>query len=169
MKKKSDRRKFLRNISIGGLSATLMPHDLLAAEKEKIANNAGEIHEEQFAPKRRYNGPYAGEYLNRIAFPIGGLGAGMFCLEGTGAISHVSIRNKPEMFNDPGWFAALCIKGAKNKARILEGPVPDWKKFGGRESGNGLGGATTGLPHFPKAVFNTRFPFATIELSDRER
>ncbi len=35
---------------------------------------------------RVYNGSYAGPYLNRLAFPIGGIGAGMICLEGTSAV-----------------------------------------------------------------------------------
>ena len=50
--------------------------------------------------ERRYNGPYSGAYLNRVAFPIGGIGAGMVCLEGTGAISHVSVRNQPEVLTN---------------------------------------------------------------------
>ena len=48
---------------------------------------------------RAYSSPYTGKYLNRIAFPIGGIGAGMICLEGCGAISHVSVRNFMEFFN----------------------------------------------------------------------
>ena len=31
---------------------------------------------------RDYNEKYTGEYTSRIAFPIGGLGTGMFCVEG---------------------------------------------------------------------------------------
>jgi hypothetical protein len=77
----------------------------------------------------------AGEYLNRVAFPLGGMGAGMFCIEGTGAISHMSIRNKPDIFNTPEAFAAISIKGLKSGAKLLEGPVPDWKKFGQRDRG----------------------------------
>ena len=73
--------------------------------------------------------PYRGEQLNRIAFPLGGLGAGMIALEGTGAFSHVSLRHKPEVFNEPLLFAALHVKGAPS-ARVLEGPVPMWKAFG---------------------------------------
>ncbi|MFN8580343.1 MAG: hypothetical protein U0163_05105 [Gemmatimonadaceae bacterium] len=49
------------------------------------------------APARQgkaYNADYEGARLNRLAFPMGGLGAGMVCLEGTGALSHVSIRNE---------------------------------------------------------------------------
>jgi hypothetical protein len=36
--------------------------------------------------ERVFNSVYEGENLNRLAFPIGGIGAGMFCLEGNGAI-----------------------------------------------------------------------------------
>jgi len=117
---------------------------------------------------RKYNGAYTGEYLTRVAFPIGGLGAGMFCMEGTGAISHMSIKNQPDIFNEPGLFAAVVVKGMKNGAKVLEGPVPDWKKFGQRDAGNGLGGATTGLPHFHQASFLPRFPFAELTLTDKD-
>ena len=42
---------------------------------------------------RDYNEKYTGEYTSRIAFPIGGLGTGMFCVEGSGAISNMNIRH----------------------------------------------------------------------------
>ncbi len=120
------------------------------------------------APKRPYNGPYTGKHLNHVAFPLGGMGAGMICLEGTGAISHVSVRNQMDFFNEPYSFAALCIKGKENVAKLLEGPVPDRKVFGGPGTGNGAGRASYGLPRFENAVFNARFPFATIKLQDKE-
>ena len=44
----------------------------------------------------------AGPWLNRVAFPIGGIGAGMVCLEGTGCLSHVSVFKQPDIFNEPG-------------------------------------------------------------------
>jgi len=31
-------------------------------------------------------------YLNQVAFPMGGIGAGMICLEGTGALTKFSLR-----------------------------------------------------------------------------
>ena len=65
--------------------------------------------------RRPYNGPYEGETLSRVAFPLGGMGAGMICLEGTGALSHVSLRHKPEVFNEPCVFAAICVKGDPNR------------------------------------------------------
>ncbi len=113
-----------------------------------------------------FNGPYYGKNLDRIAFPVGGIGAGMFCIEGTGAISHMSVRNKPEIFNEPAMFAALSVKGIENGSLVLEGQVPEWKKFGNPNSGNGSAGTTFGLPRFEKSSFIARFPFAKIELSD---
>jgi len=115
---------------------------------------------------RGYNSAYAGDLNNRIAFPMGGMGAGMICLEGTGCLSHVSIRNKPEVFNEPCVFAAVCIKGKKNIARVLEGPVPGWKIFGAPGTGNGGTGRTYGLPRFHEASFKTQFPFGTVSLMD---
>ena len=117
-------------------------------------------------PGRAYNSPYTGPYLNRVAFPIGGIGAGMICLEGTGAISHVSVRNIIQFFNEPCTFATLCIKGEENVARVLEGPVPDWKIFGPAGTGSGAGGSSFGLPRFKEASFIARFPFGTVTLTD---
>ena len=118
--------------------------------------------------KRPYNDVYAGEHLNRVAFPLGGMGAGMICLEGTGALSHVSIRNKPDVFNEALMFSALCIRGETNVARVLEGPVPSWKVFfpWGRGAGNGGAGKHYGLPHCARAEFRARFPFGQVKLQD---
>lgn len=169
MKNKSGRRAFLKKIGAGGTAAAFLPAGLLLQATDKDIP-AGEMYTNDAGkkPGGAYNISYTGEHLNRVAFPVGGLGAGMFCLEGTGAISHVSIRNRPEIFNEPGMFAAICVKGIKNGAKLLEGPVPDWKKFGLKDAGNGLGGATSGLPHFHHASFTTEFPFAHIDLRDTD-
>src|SRR5512139_1487181 len=116
--------------------------------------------------RRAYNGEYAGEYLNQVAFPLGGMGAGMICLEGTGCLSHVSLRHRPDVFNEPCVFAAVHVKGEPGVARVVEGPVPRWKLFGVRDAGNGRGGATYGLPRFRSASFLARYPFGTATLSD---
>ena len=117
---------------------------------------------------REFNGKYQKEYLDKLAFPIGGIGAGMFCLEGTGAISHVSLRHHPDVMNEPYTFAAIYVKGVENGAKVLEGQVPTWKWFGPAQSGLGRGDKTYGLPRFEEAVFQTRFPFATIDLRDKD-
>ena len=122
--------------------------------------------EQNIVTGHEYNGTYTGEHLNRIAFPIGGIGAGMFCIEGTAAISHMSVRNHPDVFNEPCMFAAISVKGVENGVKVLEGQVPEWKRFGQPGSGNGSSGATYGLPRFTDAVFRARFPFAEIELND---
>lgn len=114
---------------------------------------------------RIYNEKYTGDYTNRIAFPIGGMGTGMFCIEGSGAISNMSLRHRPEVFHEPAMFAALHIKDVNNTTKILEGQVPDWKKFGMPLSALG-GGGTWGLPRYKENTFTARFPFAEIELKD---
>lgn len=114
---------------------------------------------------RIYNEKYTGDYTNRIAFPIGGMGTGMFCIEGSGAISNMSLRHRPEVFHEPAMFAALHIKDVNNTTKILEGQVPDWKKFGMPLSALG-GGGTWGLPRYKENTFTARFPFTEIELKD---
>jgi uncharacterized protein (DUF608 family) len=111
-------------------------------------------------------GEYGGERLSRVAFPLGGMGAGMVCLEGSGALSHFSLRNRPEVFNEPCTFAAISLKGSSPVARVLEGPVPAWKLFGQPGTANGASGTSFGLPRFHQAQFRTRFPFGTVTLRD---
>ncbi len=116
-----------------------------------------------------FGGPFTGKNLDRIAFPIGGLGTGMYCLEGTGAISHLSVRHQMEFFNEPETFAAISVKGKTpegNLARVVEGPIPDWKYFGRPQTGNGAPGSTYGLPRFRQCEFSFRFPFCTVKLAD---
>ncbi|MFT3936229.1 MAG: GH116 family glycosyl hydrolase [Chitinophagaceae bacterium] len=169
MKNKTGRRAFLKNMGAGGTAAAFFPTGILSrpTAAENLSNKIAHKGDSDKA-QRAYNSAYTGANLNRIAFPIGGLGAGMFCIEGTGAISHVSIRHKPDIFNEPGVFAAISVKGIQNGAKLLEGPVPDWKKFGLHDSGLGLGGSTIGLPHFREASFTTQFPFAHIDLRDTD-
>jgi anaerobic selenocysteine-containing dehydrogenase len=46
---------------------------------------AGDPKAKEKAARRPYDGPYTGSRLERVAFPLGGLGAGMLCIEGGGA------------------------------------------------------------------------------------
>ncbi len=123
---------------------------------------------EQASTGHQYNGSYSGKNLDRVSFPIGGIGAGMFCMDGTGSISHLSVKNKPEVFNEPISFAAISIKGFDNGAKVLEAQVPEWKLFGPGGSGNGAAGKMYGLPRFENGTFLPRFPFAALSLNDSD-
>ena len=157
------RRDFLAG---GGLLAAAGALPAKAVRQEsRVAPNTGDT-APAFAPERAFNGPYQGESLEQVAFPLGGIGAGMICLEGGGAISHVSVRNRPEIYNEPCVFAAISVRGDKPLARVLEGPVPARKLFGPLGSAIGSPGTTYGLPRFAHAAFEARFPFGTVALSD---
>jgi len=118
---------------------------------------------------RAFNGIYQGDYLNQIAFPMGGLGAGMFCLEGTGAFTKFSLRNRPDLASEPHAFSAICIKGPRRIARLLEGPVPAWKLRPFLPGVEGVyPGGCWGLPRFRQNTFDSRFPFGTVRLKDAE-
>jgi uncharacterized protein (DUF608 family) len=175
MKEKKDRRLFIKQLGLGGLTAVASPVLLSASPPEpKVMEEprqaGGRVAEGTKGDnkKRDYNEVYRVEYLSRTAFPIGGIGAGMFCLEGTGAISHLSIQHKPDIFHEPNMFAAIAIKGVDNGAKVVEGPVPAWKMFGQRGAAYGARGSSFGLPRFNDVEFNARFPFASISLHDED-
>lgn len=122
---------------------------------------------------------YTGDYLNAIGFPLGGIGAGMFNVEGTGAFSAFSLRHAPNLNLEPCLFAAVTVKGSSRASRILESQVPKHKVYGTATApstprlyeenfarGTGLPGRTYGLPRFKNAVFSSRFPFADIQFED---
>jgi uncharacterized protein (DUF608 family) len=117
---------------------------------------------------RQFNGIYSGEYLKRISFPIGGIGAGMFCLDGTGSISHLSVKHNPAMYSEPVCFGAISVKGYGKGAKVLEMNVPEWKYYGRPATGIGAPGKLYGLPRFEAGTFSARFPFGTVKLEDRD-
>jgi len=71
-----------------------------------------------------YEKRYTGKNLDQIAFPLGGMGAGMFSVEGTGAFSQFSLRNQPNVNFSPCIFSAITIKGDQNISRVIEGQIP---------------------------------------------
>lgn len=163
MNDRNNRRAFLKKIGLGA-GVSVFPSSVFYGtipgnKRRSVPANGKEDQKDG----HHYNGYYAGSNLNRIAFPIGGLGAGMFCMEGTGSIMHLSVNNHPDFYNEPYAFAAISVKNLKNGAKILEAPVAGWKLFG-PGSRNGV----YGLPRFESGNFLARFPFATLELNDRD-
>jgi uncharacterized protein (DUF608 family) len=121
----------------------------------------------------KFNDAYHGTNLEKLAYPIGGFGAGMFCLDGTGAFSHFSLRSISQLQNEWATFSALALKTKAGDfvTRVIEGPVPRWKPVSpwnktGNSAGSGCIGRSYGLPRFKEARFSARFPFAKIELTD---
>ena len=110
---------------------------------------------------------YRGEQLDRIAFPLGGIGAGTVCLTGTGALDGWSIRNRPDLFARLPMVGMLALDGQPE--RVLEGPVPRWRvhqPWGRDFKGTGTGGEDLGhgLRRCRGATFTARFPFAEVAL-----
>ncbi len=159
-----NRREFLKaGIQAAGVAGVVSSTQLVAAAAPPGAVSASKVASQAGGTTR-----YENESLARVAYPLGGIGAGMICLEGCGALSNVSIRNRPDLFNEPCVFAAVAVRGAKATARVLEGPIPGWKIFGMPNSGLGEGDHTYGLPRFRNASFAARFPFGTVSLSDED-
>lgn len=116
-----------------------------------------------------YHGNYTGEHIQHIAYPLGGIGTGMLCLEGTGALSHVSLYHRPTMYYEPLMFAALSLgPGQAQQGIVLEGQVPPTKVFRVPGGGSGLYGKSYGLPRFESCSFESRFPFASVMLEDNQ-
>jgi len=161
------RRDFLKQTAAAAALGTLGTGRALAAPGGGAASaRSNQPPSPEPAAAHQFNGVYEGPHLSRVAFPMGGIGAGTICLEGTGALSHFSLQNRPDVFNAPGVFGALAVTKPARVARVLEGPVPSWKLFGG--PGNASGGAVPGLglPRFREASFRGRFPFGEVSLAD---
>jgi uncharacterized protein (DUF608 family) len=166
------RRHFLAGAGglLGSSAALTLGADGVASpqmvDAQDMADDQRSLPDGNCGASRAFNGSYHGEYLDQIAFPLGGMGAGMICLEGSGALTKFSLRHRPDLERERRVFAAISIKGARPAARMLEGPVPIWKlrpQF--PDSDNN---PIWGLPRFHEAAFEARFPFATVHLTDPE-
>jgi len=114
---------------------------------------------------------YSKRYLDHIVYPLGGIGAGMIGLEGSGAINRISLRHRLDMYNEPNMFAALTVKGELPASRVLEGPVPNHKVYGSNVRGDNCSGCGAvdrnyGLPRLRNCEFSAQFPFAKLSLWD---
>ncbi len=118
------------------------------------------------SPTRDFHQSYTGQHLNHISMPMGGMGAGMICLSGTGGLENVSWRHKPAMLDNRRIFATVSVQKPVKVARMIEGPIPDWKVFGYNGGGGGFIRNNLGLPHYREATFTNNFPFGEIDLKD---
>ncbi len=114
--------------------------------------------------------PYTGRQLDHIAFPLGGIGAGMVSLGGWGQLRDWEIRNRPAKgFLVPFTFFTLRVEQGRKPplVRVIQGPVGgSYTIGGGHTSIRPEDGA--GLPRFNEVSFTGEFPLATLRFKDRE-
>lgn len=168
---KFNRRDFIRlSAQTGGVLGLLPKPDVQASPQEKVQESPA--YATSSDSSRPLDSTYRGPGLNHISFPMGGMGAGMICLEGTGALSKFSLRHKPCLDREVQVFAAVSVTEGHGGALVLEGPIPEWKlapRFPGAFPGGAQGEGSTGcwgLPRFRNAEFHSRFPFASVYLKD---
>ena len=110
---------------------------------------------------------YVGPYLQEIAFPLGGIGTGSFCLGGRADFRDFELFNCPDKgCNPPYTFFALRAQSPRESAvtRILEGALqPPY-----RGGGFGAGVPLAGLPRMHDVILDACYPFARYTLSDPE-
>ncbi len=122
---------------------------------------------------------YSGVKTREIAFPLGGIGSGCISLLGNGRLADFEIFGKPNQKCHAGltFFAVKAEKSGKLiDARILNSDSYDTRSgfdqyidiSSPNHSGYGYGPASetlSGVPHFPQADFEARFPFAKMNFS----
>jgi uncharacterized protein (DUF608 family) len=117
---------------------------------------------------------YSGDAATQVAMPMGGIGAGCICLNGYGGLQDFSIRHRPATtaladrhgYTDAG-FALLHIQGDKPVTRLVEGPLPAFKIYDQGLQGQGFRhGGQEGLPRFAHSVFQGKYPFGEVTLTD---
>lgn len=180
--KKPNRREFL----VAGSSAALVaavPGVPSAAESPSIADTQIAADREsqpfsaadllQYGPQRTFSGDKA----TQVAMPLGGIGTGCICINGSGGLQDFSIRTRPETTALPAGFtsnspeaafAILHIAGSDPVTRLVEGPFPPFKIFDQGLQGQGLRrGGFEGFPRFEKCNFRGEFPFAEVRFADQ--
>jgi uncharacterized protein (DUF608 family) len=158
------RTAFNRRELIAGIGGALTASSGFAASRAEFDSAA-----DRAAPaaiqSRDANARRTGSCLDRIAFPLGGMGAGMICLGGTGALTNCSLRHEPDIGSEAPMFAALSVRKS-GFARVLEGPVPPHAHFPAFDSESDAAiQSLRGLPRFRHASFRASFPFADVVLA----
>ena len=103
--------------------------------------------------------------LQEIAFPLGGIGTGAFCLGGRADFRDFELFNCPDKGSKPPYtFFALRAQppGKPAVTRVLEGALqPPY-----RGGGFGAGVPLAGLPRMSNVALDACYPFARYTLSD---
>ena len=179
----SFRKNNIQNISILNRLYLLFPLILLIScsnqQKNKINPPIKPIpYTEAELLSQDIRDTYEGDYLRRVAFPLGGIGTGCISLSGTGKLVNWEIFNNPNKGFQPRYsFLSLWAQTEDDDPvfKVLEGQLTerlDGPMYITQQmwyGGNGLGPQQTqgaGLPRFRHCQFVGRFPFAKVILTD---
>lgn len=120
--------------------------------------------------------PKTGEYLNEIAFPLGGIGTGCVSLSGRGQLVDWEIFNRPNKGYRPDhtYFVLHAhADGGEPVFRVMEGRLgPPYQGYShGAQMYRGFGFGPpyvfgSGFLRFEECSFLGDFPFCTVTLSD---
>ena len=143
--KKPTRREFLVAGSTAALAAAVPANTSDAASPANAAPAIGDAPDREPLPFSAADllqpGPqrtFSGDKATQVAMPIGGLGAGCICMNGSGGLQDFSIRTRPETTALPAGFtsnsaeaafAILHIKERTPVTKLVEGPFPPFKIF----------------------------------------
>ena len=118
---------------------------------------------------------YTKEKLNRISFPLGGIGTGSIGLAGNGSLIDWEILNRPDKgFLNPYTFFAIRAEypDGNSLSYVLQGDhTADLIGQYSQTLFNGFGfgpnsGTMCGFPHFRNVEFDGRFPVAVLTFTD---
>lgn len=120
---------------------------------------------------------YTGDYANKVAMPLGGIGTGTVSLGGRGDLKDWEIVNQGALgwkpvFNEgrgsiniaPFFAIHTKTKDGEGQTRLLEGPLPidnldgDW----------GSNELNSGFPRFGINAFKAAYPLAQVDLKDEQ-
>ena len=120
---------------------------------------------------------YKDNKLEKISFPLGGIGTGSIGLSGNGRLIDWEIFNKPHKGSANG-FTHYSIRGIDKEGKIytraLNGDFRnsyEGQYCKGNFQGFGFGpdsGTMCGFPHFSEQDFNGEFPIATLSFKDEK-
>lgn len=114
---------------------------------------------------------YKGNNLDKISFPLGGIGSGCIGLAGNGELVDWEIFNRPNKNDDSRYrhrHTHLAIRALDGNDNVLDARVI----VGDRKSnysgdGSGVSTATmNGFPHFVENTFIGEFPIAKLDFTD---
>src|SRR4051794_22439068 len=126
--KKPSRREFLVAGSTAALAATVPAN---ASDAHPASSVTSAEHESLPFPISELLQPgqqrtFSGDRATQVAMPIGGLGAGCICINGSGGLQDFSIRTRPETTALPAGFtsnspeAAFAIVHVKGAAPVTK-------------------------------------------------